>query len=132
MQVPATHLRTDEMMLDFLRFLLTAKEQGKTVVGYGAAAKGNTLLNYAGIRSDLIAFVCDRNPAKQGKYLPGSRIVIVDEQQIAKLCPDYVIILPWNIKTEIMNHLAYIRSWGGQFVAAIPHVEVIWFYVQIM
>ena len=115
----------DRVKDDFLRFLLTAKEQDKTVVGYGAAAKGNTLLNYAGIRSDLIAFVCDRNPAKQGKYLPGNRIAIVDESQIKAAHPDYVVILPWNIKSEIMSQLAYIREWEGQFVTAVPHLEVL-------
>ncbi|MEM1368698.1 MAG: class I SAM-dependent methyltransferase [Cyanobacteria bacterium P01_H01_bin.15] len=115
----------DRVKDDFLRFLLTAKEQGKTVVGYGAAAKGNTLLNYAGVRSDLIAFVCDRNPAKQGKFMPGSRIPILEESQISILCPDYVVIFPWNIKAEVMAQLAYVREWNGQFVTAVPHLEVL-------
>ncbi|KOR31746.1 SAM-dependent methyltransferase [Achromatium sp. WMS3] len=109
---------------DFLRFLLEAKRQDKTVAAYGAAAKGNTLINYAGIRPDLIAFVVDRNPAKQGKFLPGSHIPIVDEQHLTVAKPDYIIILPWNFKTEIMEQLAYIKDWQAQFVTAIPKLQI--------
>lgn len=110
---------------DFLAFLLEAQQQGKRVAAYGAAAKGNTLMNYAGIRPDLIEFVVDRNPAKQGKYMPGSRIPIVEESRLDESRPDYVVILPWNLKTEVMQQLERIRQWGGRFVTAVPHLEVL-------
>ena len=116
--------KADRVRDDFLVFLLEAKRQGKTVVGYGAAAKGNTLMNYAGVCSNLISFVVDRNPAKQGKYMPGSHIPIVDERYLQEGKPDYVVILPWNLKSEVMSQLEYIRSWGGQFVTAIPELRV--------
>jgi SAM-dependent methyltransferase len=108
----------------FLRFLLDARTQGLQVAAYGAAAKGNTLLNYAGVRSDLVRFVADRNPAKQGHYLPGSRIPVVAESVLQQQRPDYVLILPWNLKTEVQQQLAYIRDWGGRFVTAVPRLEV--------
>jgi len=117
--------RTDQVKNDFLTFLLEANRQGKRVAAYGAAAKGNTLMNYAGIRSDLISFVVDRNPNKQGKFMPGSRISIVDERRIPQEKPDYIVILPWNLKAEVMKQLEYIRQWGGKFVIAVPHLEVI-------
>jgi SAM-dependent methyltransferase len=117
-------LSTDRLKNDFLTFLIEASRQGKSVAAYGAAAKGNTLINYAGIRPDLISFVVDRNPAKQGKYLPGSRIPIVDESRLQATRPDYVVILPWNIRTEIQDQLGYIADWGGQFVTAVPHLQV--------
>jgi len=107
----------------FLRFLLDAAASGKTVAGYGAAAKGNTLLNFAGVRPDLIQFVVDRNPAKQGKFLPGSRIRIVDVQMLAEARPDFIVIFPWNLKVEITEQLAYTRSWGAKFVTAIPELQ---------
>lgn len=116
--------KTDKVKDDFLNFLLETKRQGKTVAAYGAAAKGNTLMNYAGIRPDLISFVIDRNPAKQGKYMPGSRIPIVDESQLRAVKPDYVVILPWNLKAEVMQQLEYIKCWNGQFVTAVPYLEV--------
>ncbi len=116
--------KTDKVKDDFLTFLLDAKHQGKTVAGYGAAAKGNTLMNYAGVRPDLISFVADRNPAKQGKYMPGSRIPIVDENSLKDTKPDYVVILPWNLKSEVMQQLEYIRAWGGQFVTAVPELRI--------
>jgi len=109
---------------DFLAFLLEAKRQGKAVAAYGAAAKGNTLLNYAGIRPDLLPYVVDKNPNKQGKYLPGIRIPIVAEEHLRNNRPDYVVILPWNLKTEVMEQLAYIRDWGGRYVTAIPYLEI--------
>jgi len=109
---------------DVLTFLIDAKRQGKSVAGYGAAAKGNTLLNYAGVRPDLIEFVVDRNPAKQGKFLPGSRIPIVDEERLRQAKPAYVMILPWNLCDEVMEQLAYIREWGGKFVWAIPELSL--------
>ena len=115
---------TDKIKDDFLMFLLDAKRQGQSVAAYGAAAKGNTLMNYAGIRPDLIAFVADRNPAKQGKYMPGSRIPIVDEPYLKNIKPDYVVILPWNLQPEVVQQLEYIKAWGGRFVTAVPHLEV--------
>jgi len=116
--------RTDRIKNDFIAFLIEARRQDKIVAAYGAAAKGNTIINYAGIRPDLISFVVDSNPAKQGKYLPGSRIPIVDESRLKAARPDYVIILPWNIRTEVQKQLTYIQDWGGQFVTAVPHLQV--------
>ncbi|MBQ0798492.1 MAG: class I SAM-dependent methyltransferase [Porticoccaceae bacterium] len=110
---------------DFLSFLIEANKAGKSVAGYGAAAKGNTLLNYAGLRADLLPYVVDRNPAKQNKFLPGCRIPIFDEGKLKQIKPDYVIILPWNLKTEISDQLSYIREWGGQFVTSVPALEII-------
>lgn len=114
--------RADQIKNAFLAFLIEAKNTGKKVVAYGAAAKGNTLLNYAGVRPDLLPRVIDRNPAKQGKYLPGSRIPIVDETHLREQRPDYVVILPWNLRDEVISQLDYIREWGGQFVMAIPRL----------
>lgn len=108
---------------DFLAFLLEAKRAGRRVAAYGAAAKGNTLLNFAGVRPDLISFVVDRNPAKQGKFLPGSRIPIVAEDRLRECRPDYVVILPWNLREEIMNQLGYVREWNAQFVTAVPRLQ---------
>ncbi|MEO5343593.1 MAG: class I SAM-dependent methyltransferase [Gammaproteobacteria bacterium SHHR-1] len=105
---------------DLLLFLIEAKRQGLSVGAYGAAAKGNTLLNFAGIRPDLLPYVVDKNPAKQGKYLPGSRIAIVDEAHLKAHQPDRILILPWNLRQEVMGQLAYVRAWGGQFVTAVP------------
>jgi SAM-dependent methyltransferase len=116
--------RVLKVKLDFLSFLLTARAEGKTVVGYGAAAKGNTLMNYAGVRPDLVAFVVDRNPAKQGKYLPGSRIPVVGEVELRKTRPDFVMIFPWNIGEEVMSEHAYIGEWGGRFVTAVPELKI--------
>ncbi len=116
---------TDKVKNDFLALLLEAKRQNKTVAAYGAAAKGNTLMNYAGIRRDLISFVVDRNPAKQGKYMPGSRIPIVDEARLREEQPDYVVILPWNLRSEVMLQLEYIRAWDGKLVTAVPGLEVV-------
>ena len=110
---------------DFLRFLLEAKCSGKTVAGYGAAAKGNTLLNYAGVRPDLLPYVADRNPAKQGKFLPGCRIPIVSEDYLKQNRPAYVMIFPWNLRSEVVEQLAYIRAWGGQFVTAVPKLTIL-------
>lgn len=108
---------------ELLRFLLQAKAEGKKVVGYGAAAKGNTLLNYAGVRGDLLAWVADANPHKQGKFLPGSRIPIVEPARIAAEKPDYVLVLPWNLLGEVMDQQAEVKSWGGQFVVAVPELR---------
>lgn len=115
---------TEKVKNEFLAFLLQARRDGKAVAAYGAAAKGNTLMNFAGIRPDLIAFVVDRNPAKQGKYMPGSRIPIFAEAKLQESKPGYVVILPWNLKHEIMAQLDYVRSWGGEFVTAIPALGV--------
>ena len=104
----------------FLAFLLDCKRSGKQVVGYGAAAKGNTLLNYAGIKPDLLAYVADASPLKQGRLLPGSRIPVVPEARIRETHPDFVVILPWNLREEIEAQLGYIRDWGGSFVTAVP------------
>lgn len=114
----------DKVKNDFLTFLLEANRSGRKVAGYGAAAKGNTLLNYAGVRTDLLPYVVDRNPAKQNKFLPGSRIPIVDEAHLKQTKPDYVVILPWNLREEVMAQLAYIREWGGQFVTSVPFLEI--------
>jgi len=108
---------------DFVAYLIDCQRKGLKVAAYGAAAKGNTLLNFAGIKPDLVAFVVDKNPAKQGLFLPGSRIPIADEQRLKSEKPDRVVILPWNIQTEIMSQLSYISDWGGKFVTAIPRLR---------
>jgi 2-polyprenyl-3-methyl-5-hydroxy-6-metoxy-1,4-benzoquinol methylase len=107
-----------------LAFLIEAKNQGKIIVGYGAPGKGNTLLNYCGIRTDFLDFTTDANPYKQGKFTPGTHIPIVAPDRIREAKPDYVLILPWNLRDEICKQLAYIRDWGGQFVVPIPEVKV--------
>lgn len=112
----------DSIKNEFLRFLLDCRRDGKQVVGYGAAAKGNTLINYAGVRPDLIRYVVDASPHKQGRYLPGSRIPVVDEAHIRETRPDFVVILPWNLRAEIAAQLAYVRDWGGKFVTVIPEL----------
>jgi SAM-dependent methyltransferase len=116
--------RVEETKYSLLEFLIEARRQGKQVAGYGAPGKGNTLLNYCGIRSDLLSYTVDRNPYKQGKFLPGSHIPIYAPDRIAQTKPDYVLILPWNLRDEIMRQLAYIREWGGQFVVPIPKAKV--------
>ena len=108
-----------------LAFLIEAVRDGKKIAGYGAPGKGNTLLNYCGIRTDFIDFVVDRNPYKQGKFLPGTRIPIYSPDRIDEMKPDYVLILPWNIKEEVMTQMAHIRQWGGRFVVPIPEVKVL-------
>ena len=107
-----------------LDFLITAKRAGKTIAAYGAPGKGNTLLNYCGIRTDFIDFTVDRNPYKQGKFTPGTRIPILEPEAIAQRRPDYVFVLPWNLVDEIAAQCAYIREWGGHFVVPIPSVRV--------
>jgi SAM-dependent methyltransferase len=109
---------------DFLSFLLAAHADGKAVVGYGAAAKGNTLLNFAGVRPDLLEFVVDRNPAKQGKFLPGSRIPVVGEGTLEQARPDFVVIFPWNLKDEVISEQADVAEWGGRFVTAVPELKI--------
>jgi SAM-dependent methyltransferase len=109
----------------FLDVLIEAKAAGKTIVGYGAPGKGNTLLNYCGVRTDFLEYTVDRNPYKQGKFLPGTHIPICPPERIAETRPDLIVILPWNLKKEIINQLAYTRGWGAQFVVPIPNVEVL-------
>ncbi len=116
--------RVEAIKRDLLEFLIKAKREGKRVVGYGAPAKGNTLLNYCGVREDLLEFTVDRSPHKQGLFLPGTHIPILAPEAIAEAKPDYVLILPWNLRTEITGQMAHIRDWGGKFVVPIPGVEV--------
>jgi len=108
-----------------LEFLIGAKRAGKSIAGYGAAAKGNTLLNYCAIRTDFVDYVVDRSPHKQGKFLPGTRIPVFAPEHIRETRPDYLLILPWNLKDEVMKQNAYIREWGGKFVIPIPEVTVL-------
>ena len=108
-----------------LEFLIEVKRHGKTVVGYGAPGKGNTLLNYCGVRTDFIDFTVDRSPYKQGKFLPGTRIPIHHPDRIRETKPDYVLILPWNFKDEIVEQMAFIRDWGGRFVVPIPEASIV-------
>lgn len=110
---------------DLLRFLLDAQERGESVVGYGAPGKGNTLLNHCGIRPDLLAFTVDRNPHKHGKLLPGSRIPVMAPEAIAAARPDYVLVLPWNLRAEISAQLHYVAQWGGRLVFAIPSLQIV-------
>jgi SAM-dependent methyltransferase len=117
--------KAERVKNDFLRFLLEAAERGNEVAAYGAAAKGCTLLNFAGVRPDLIRFVADANPAKQGKFLPGSHIPIVSEGRIRQDEPDFVVILPWNLRSELAEKLGYIREWGGKLTTAVPQLEVL-------
>jgi len=107
-----------------LEFLIDARRAGKSIAGYGAPGKGNTLLNYCGIRTDFLDYTVDRSPYKQGKYTPGTRIPIHAPERIRETRPDYLLILPWNLKDEIIGQMAYIREWGGKFVVPIPEVKV--------
>lgn len=116
--------RAERLKDDLLMFLIECKRRGLKVGAYGAAAKGNTLLNFAGVRPDLLPYVVDLNPAKQGKFMPGSRIPIVDEAHLRAHQPDRVLILPWNLRQEVMAQLDYVRAWQGQFVTAIPTLTV--------
>jgi hypothetical protein len=110
---------------DLVAFLIEARRAGKTVVGYGAPGKGNTLLNYCGIRPDLLAYTVDRNPYKHGRFTPGTRIPVLPPERIAEDRPDYVLILPWNLRTELTEQLSYVREWGGRLVFPIPTLEVV-------
>ena len=116
--------QADEVKNALLEFLLAQRRAGRRVVGYGAAAKGNTLLNYAGVRPDLLPFVVDASPNKQGRFLPGSRIPVVAEARLREARPDFVLMLPWNLRDEISVQLAYVREWGGRFVTAVPALEI--------
>jgi len=116
--------KVKETKRKLLEFLIRSKVEGKTIAGYGAPGKGNTLLNYCGLRNDFLDFTVDRNPYKQGKYLPGTHISIFHPDKISEAKPDYIMILPWNFKDEIMDQLAYVKSWGAKFVVPIPEVKV--------
>lgn len=116
--------KVEECRLEFLAFLLSLRYDGKTIAAYGAPAKGNTLLNYCGIRPDLLPYTVDQNPHKQGRFLPGSRIPVYAPDKIKESKPDYLLILPWNLKEEIMEQMSYIRAWHGRFVAPIPRIQV--------
>jgi hypothetical protein len=117
--------RVARIRRDLLKFLVTAAEEGKTVVGYGAPGKGNTLLNHCGVRSDLLAYTVDRNPYKHGRFTPGTRIPILPPERIAQDRPDYVLVLPWNLREEISAQLSYVRDWGGRLVFPIPSLEIV-------
>jgi SAM-dependent methyltransferase len=117
--------KANKVKYDLLSFLVRCKREGKKVVAYGAAAKGNTLLNYCGVKKDLVQFVVDASPHKQGKFLPGSHIPVVSEDLLRKTKPDFALILPWNIKDEIMGQLEYIREWDAHFVIAIPKLSIV-------
>jgi hypothetical protein len=116
--------RVVEVKNGLLSFLIECARNHKTVVGYGAPAKGNTLLNYCGVGPEYLPYTVDRSPHKQGRYLPGSRVPIYAPEQIRETRPNYVLILPWNLKEEICGAMAHIREWGGQFVTAIPDIRV--------
>ena len=110
---------------DLVAFLIEARRTGRTVVGYGAPGKGNTLLNYCGIRPDLLGYTVDRNPYKHGRFTPGTRVPVLPPERIAADRPDYVLVLPWNLRTELTDQLAYVREWGGALVFPIPHLEIV-------
>jgi SAM-dependent methyltransferase len=116
--------RAEQTKHKLLSFLIHAKQEGKSIAGYGAPGKGNTLLNYCGIRTDFLDYTVDRNPYKHGKFLPGTHIPIYPPEHITQTRPDYVLVLPWNFKDEIMEQMFCIREWGGQFLVAIPEVRV--------
>jgi hypothetical protein len=115
--------RAEAVKDDLLTFLIEQKHAGKKVAAYGAAAKGNTLLNFAGVRPDLLSYVCDAAPSKQGRYMPGSRIPILAPDALRERKPDVILILPWNIAREVIDAHAYVHSWGGEFVVAVPRLE---------
>jgi hypothetical protein len=117
--------KVKQVKYSLLEALINIKRQEKSIAAYGAAAKGNTLLNYCGIRTDFIDYVVDKNPEKQDRYLPGSHIPIYSPEKIVSTRPDYLLILPWNIKEEIIQQMSVIREWGGQFIVPIPEVQVI-------
>ncbi|MEV8634663.1 class I SAM-dependent methyltransferase [Streptosporangium sp. NPDC051023] len=117
--------RVAKVRRDLLKFLVEAAEQGKTVVGYGAPGKGNTLLNHCGIRADLLQYTVDRNPYKHGRFTPGTRIPIAAPERIAEDRPDYVLVLPWNLREELTGQLSYVHEWGGRLVFPIPNLEIV-------
>lgn len=117
--------RAHQVKMDLLQFLIECKRAGKRVIGYGAAAKGNTLLNFAGVKPDLLEAIADLSPHKQGTFAPGSHIPIISPDELGRRKPDYILILPWNLKEEICRQLDYCRSWGGKFVVPIPSLKVL-------
>jgi hypothetical protein len=117
--------RVAKVRRDLLRFLIEAAERGETVVGYGAPGKGNTLLNHCGIRPDLLAYTVDRNPYKHGRFTPGTRIPILPPEQIAADKPDYVLVLPWNLRAELVEQLSFVHEWGGRLVFPIPELSIV-------
>jgi hypothetical protein len=117
--------RVNEIKNDLLLFLLQQQRDGKKVAAYGAAAKGNTLLNYAGIRPDLLPFVCDAAPSKQGKFLPGSRIPIFPPDELKVRRPDYLLVLPWNLVNEVIDQNQKLVKKGAQFVIAVPYLQIL-------
>lgn len=117
--------RVAKVRRDLLRFLIDAADRGQSVVGYGAPGKGNTLLNHCGIRPDLLAYTVDRNPYKHGRFTPGARIPVLPPERIADDRPDFVLVLPWNLRDELTEQLSYVRDWGGRLVFPIPHLEVV-------
>jgi 2-polyprenyl-3-methyl-5-hydroxy-6-metoxy-1,4-benzoquinol methylase len=117
--------RVNQVKYRFLEFVIQQKKSGKKIAAYGAAAKGNTFLNYCGVKADLIDFVVDISPYKQGKFLPGCHIPVVNEEKLKAEKPDFIIILPWNIKAEIMEQLSYVKDWGAKFVTAIPELRIL-------
>lgn len=125
---PETYLWFTEQVKEtkrkLLEFLIRVKREGRSVVGYGAPGKGNTLLNYCGIRQDFLDYTVDRNPYKQGKFTPGTHIPIHGPERIRETKPDYLLLLPWNLREEIMQQMSYIREWGGKFVVPIPETKV--------
>jgi hypothetical protein len=117
--------RVEETKWNLLEFLIARRREGKRIAGYGAPGKGNTLLNYCGIRTDLLAYTVDRNPYKQGQYLPGTHIPILHPEALEQDRPDFILILPWNLKAEIVAQMAHVRDWGARFIVPIPKVEVL-------
>jgi len=117
--------RVTRVRLDLLKFLIEARNDGKTVVGYGAPGKGNTLLNHCGIRTDLLQYTVDRNPYKHGRFTPGTRIPVLPPERIDADRPDYVLVLPWNLREELTEQLSHIGNWGGKLVFPIPHLEIV-------
>ena len=117
--------QVNETKWRLLEFLIARRREGKRIAGYGAPGKGNTLLNFCGIRTDLLEYTVDRNPYKQGQFLPGTHIPIKHPEVLEHDRPDYILILPWNLKEEIVEQLAYAREWGAQFVVPIPEVQVL-------
>ncbi|MGW4472963.1 methyltransferase domain-containing protein [Nonomuraea sp. NPDC004354] len=117
--------RVAKVRRDLLRFLIDAADEGRTVVGYGAPGKGNTLLNHCGVRPDLLAYTVDRNPYKHGRFTPGTRIPVLPPERIAEDRPDYVLVLPWNLRDELVGQLSYVHEWGGRLVFPIPRLEVV-------
>jgi hypothetical protein len=117
--------KADQVKNEMLSFLIKQKKEGKSVMAYGAAAKGNTLLNYAGVKPDLLPMVCDAASAKQGKFMPGSHIPIVEPNMLHEVKPNVVLILPWNIAEEVADQHSYIREWGGQFSIAVPKMKTL-------